>query len=105
MDLFKSSTNEHLAIGEASVYYLYSPLAVRRLLKFNPHALMIAMIRNPIDMAYSYHSQMLWNAIEDVEDFPTAWALQAERKAGRKLPKGFRYGNPRLDMLRYFGYM
>ncbi len=101
LQMFKAATPDHLVVGEASIFYLYSPLAVKRLLEFNPQSRMIAMVRNPVDMAYSYHSQMLWNTIEDVEDFPEAWRLQAERRAHRHLPKKYRHDDPQLGFLQY----
>lgn len=101
LDLFQAATPEHIAVGEASVYYLYSPLAVKRILAFNPRARMIAMARNPVEMAYSFHRQMWWNTLEDVEDFAEAWHLQAERRAHRHLPARYRSDDPRTGYLRY----
>jgi hypothetical protein len=101
LELFQEATPEHLAVGEASVFYLYSPRAVTRILEFNPEARMIAMVRNPIDMAYSFHQQLLWSTVEEVEDFAEAWHLQAERRAHRRLPARYRRDDPRVDYLQY----
>jgi hypothetical protein len=86
MRLFEPANGGHLIVGEASTNYLYSQVAVRNILGFNPEARFIAMVRNPIDMAMSLHSYSLQELTEDVEDFEAAWRLQDERRQGRRLP-------------------
>jgi hypothetical protein len=44
------------------------------------------MFRNPIDMVYSFHSQLLYVAEEDEPDFEKAWRLQERRNRGLDLP-------------------
>jgi hypothetical protein len=73
-------------IGEASVWYLYSERAAAEIRAEIPDAQFIVMLRNPVEMVYSYHSQRLFNHTEDVRDFDTALALQDERRRGRHLP-------------------
>ena len=53
LDLFSDVTNEN-AIGEASTGYLYDKGAASRIFNFSPEAKIIIILRNPIDMAYSY---------------------------------------------------
>jgi hypothetical protein len=84
--LFTGATAEHLRVGEASVYYLRSTLAVVNIREFNPDAKLIAMFRNPVDMVHSFHSQLLYVAEETVPDFETAWRLQERRARGLDLP-------------------
>ena len=84
--LFAESTPEHLAVGEASVYYLRSSTAVLNIHDFNPEARIIAMFRNPVDMVYSLHAQLLYVAEETEADFETAWRLQAQRSRGFEVP-------------------
>ncbi|MGC9330272.1 MAG: sulfotransferase family protein [Bacteroidales bacterium] len=75
------------AVGEGSVYYLYSSEAVPNILKFQPKAKFIVMLRNPVDIAHSLHATHLRSGInENIEDFETAWNLQDERKEGKNLP-------------------
>ena len=50
----------------------------------------VVMIRNPLDLAYALHSQLLYGGDENVEDFATAWRLQDERRRGESLPPGAR---------------
>jgi len=84
---FFAGANTHNAVGEASAAYLYSRNAIPNIKKFNPGARLIIMVRNPADMAYSAHSLLVYSFYEDEKDFAKAWALQDERKAGRKIPK------------------
>jgi Sulfotransferase domain len=85
-DLFAPSTPEHLRVGEASVYYLRSAVAIANIHRFNPDALIIAMFRNPVDMVYSLHSQLLYWSEETEPNFETAWRLQERRRRGLDLP-------------------
>lgn len=52
MELFKDVNNE-IAIGEASVSYLFSKLAAREIKRFNPNAKIIIILRNPVERAFS----------------------------------------------------
>lgn len=85
-DLFAGVTEQHLAIGEGSVWYLRSEDAVANIQKEIPEAKYIVMLRNPVEMAPSLHWQSVFNGDEDVQDFETAWALQEVRRQGRDLP-------------------
>ena len=73
-------------IGEASVWYLYSKTASEEIKRFSPGAKILVMLRNPVDVLHSMHSQHLYDANEDVQDFETALKLDEERKKGRNLP-------------------
>lgn len=87
LEIFEVAESQHSAVGEASVLYLYSEFALNNIYKFNNDAKIIIMLRNPVDYIYSYHSQLLINGDEDIEDFETAWKLQEYRKKGTKIPK------------------
>ncbi len=84
--LFAGATEQRLRVGEASVYYLRSTVAAANIREFNPAARIIAMFRNPVDMVYSFHSQLLYVAEEFEQDFERAWRLQARRRQGLDLP-------------------
>jgi hypothetical protein len=96
---FRGANERHAVVGEGSVWYFHSEVAVSRILAFRPDARFIVMVRNPVDMVYSLHSELIFTNDEDVEDFETAWRLQNDRKSGRKLPgrcrepKAIRYGD------------
>jgi hypothetical protein len=85
-DLFRDVQVHHTAIGEASVWYLSSPVAVPNILQYQPEARVIVMLRNPIEMAPALHSEMLIGGRENVRDFRMAWDLQDERRRGKRLP-------------------
>lgn len=78
---------EGALVGEASVWYLYSEIAIPAIRAANPAAKFVAILRNPVDAACSLHSQFLRSFKEDQSDFETAWKLQEERRHGRKLPR------------------
>lgn len=80
LSLFNHQEENIERIGEASTWYLYSDVAVKNILEFNPDAKMIVMIRNPVEMAQSLHAQLVFNLVEQVEDFEDAWNKQDERK-------------------------
>lgn len=73
-------------IGEASVWYSFSRVAVTNILDANPNAKFILMLRNPVDAAAALHSQFLRSAKENVIEFEDAWHLQFDRRRGRSLP-------------------
>lgn len=51
--LFNQVTPDHEAIGEASVLYLYSPIAPTRIKHMIPETKLIVVLRNPIERAFS----------------------------------------------------
>jgi len=86
MGLFKKSSKEHLAIGEGSVWYLYSSVAIQNIFHFNKNSKILVMLRNPVDMVHSLHSQLFVYGYEKERDFEKAWRLQEVRKKGKKIP-------------------
>jgi len=84
---FGHFNDEHQAVGEGSVSYLYLPDVIERIRRINPEARFIALVRNPLQMLPSYHLKMLYLLQEDERDFGRAWALEAARARGEKVPK------------------
>ena len=74
-------------VGEAAIWYLYSEKAAEEIKAFSPDAKIIAMLRNPVDMIYSYHSQRLYNGNEAIRSFEDALAAENDRREGRRLPE------------------
>jgi hypothetical protein len=61
--------------GEASPYYMFHPLAARRMAETVPEARLISLLRNPVDRAYShYHMEFARGR----ETLPFEEALEAE---------------------------
>jgi hypothetical protein len=88
--LFDDATPDHLAVGEASVWYLYSADAARNIAAFDPDARAIVMLRNPVELVPSLHSQLLYMLDEDEPDAARAWELQDARRRGEHLPEHVR---------------
>lgn len=86
LSLFDDAATEHTAIGEGSVFYLFSSVALNKIYEFNPQAKIIVMLRNPVDLVYSFHSQLVYIAEESEKNFEKAWRLQNIRKQGKKIP-------------------
>lgn len=87
LEYFEGANESHLAVGEASTNYIFSPAALRNIYEFDPNAKIIAMLRNPVDMIYSYHLYRVNRCQETVLDFAKVWAMQETRKNGQKIPK------------------
>lgn len=76
----------HCLTGEASVFYLYSAVAIERVMAYNPNAKIIVMLRHPVDAAYSLYATRWSYRVENIEDFEEAWRLQAARLLGEHTP-------------------
>ncbi len=80
------SAGEGKLIGEASVWYLFSKTAATEIKRFSPAARIVIMLRNPVEVLPSLHSQNLYNGNEDTKDLKKALDLDVERKKGNFLP-------------------
>lgn len=70
--LFRRARTEK-AIGEASVWYLYSEHARNEIAHYCPDAKIIIMLRNPVNFIASLHSQLLFSGIEPETSLEIAW--------------------------------
>jgi hypothetical protein len=46
------------------------------------------MLRDPVEVMYSMHAELVYSGAEDIEDFATALAAEDDRRAGRRIPAG-----------------
>lgn len=69
------------AIGEASPLYLYDPKVPAEIERFLPNARMIAILRNPVDRAFSAFLHLQRDRRETTDDFVEALRLEPERIA------------------------
>lgn len=69
-------------VGESSATYLYSRVAAQKIHETYPEAHIIAMLRNPLEMLPSLHSQKRVNGTEEFATFAEALAAEPKRKAG-----------------------
>jgi len=88
--LFADADESHLAVGEASVWYLYSRTAARNIMEFDPAARIVVMVRNPVELVPSLHSQLTYMLDETEPDPAVAWELQEARSRGEGLPSTVR---------------
>jgi hypothetical protein len=77
------------AIGESSVSYLYFPQAASRIRSFVPDARLIAILRNPVDRAYSKYRQLRRDGAEPLARFEDALAAEAIRMRENWSPAWF----------------
>jgi hypothetical protein len=98
LELYAAAGPEHIAVGEATPIYLQSDRAMKDLRDRFPHAKIIVMARNPVEIARSLHGQKLKENEEIEPDFAKAWQLQSLRAEGRGLdhhpqqPEMLQYG-------------
>ena len=75
---FKKVTNE-VAVGEASPLYLYSPKAPMRIKHYIPDVKLIAILRNPVQRAFSNYLHFARNNREPKPDFQSALKEETKR--------------------------
>jgi len=76
--LFKDVLNE-TAIGEATVGYLFNPRTPERLKQCVPDARLIAILRDPVDRAFSQYRMRIRQGDEPVSDFVEAFHMEENR--------------------------
>ena len=84
------------AIGEASPTYMYDRTPVERMAALVPHARLIAVLRNPVDRAYSHY----WWERSLTETRPFGEAVRTEMRDGSGGRRDrYLYGGRYLDKL------
>jgi len=73
-------------LGEATTRYLASRRAARLVHEFNPDAVAIAMLRNPVDLVHALHNERISQGNEPITSFETAIAADERRSRGVDLP-------------------
>ncbi len=102
-DLFKDVSNE-IAVGEASPGYLHSSKASERIKHHIPNAKLIAILRDPVDRAFSHFTSLVSQNLEPLTDFSEAMSAETERIQNNWSPRwcykqrGFYYS----QLKRYF---
>ena len=90
--------------GEASPYYLFHPLVPGRVARALPDVRLIAMLRDPVERAYSHYQQEYARGFEDSDSFERALDLEPGRLAGERERM---LADPRYDSysLQHHSYM
>lgn len=73
-------------VGEKSPWYFLSESAPHEIKSFNPKAKIIVMLRNPVDMIHSLHSEYLLSGHEELS-FADALSAEQDRKRGARIPR------------------
>lgn len=76
-----AGVTDELAIGESSPLYLYDPLTPQSIYHHIPHVKLIAILRNPVDRAYSSFLHLVQEGRETVLDFSKALQQEDSRIA------------------------
>ncbi len=82
-----SGRRDERRIGTAHTAYLQSTRAATEIKARRPDADIIIMLRSPVEMLHSWHSELLYETIEDIEDFEAALEAEPDRRRGRRIPR------------------
>ena len=74
---------KNIITGESTPYYLYHPLAPKRIFQSLPKAKMIVLLRNPVDRAYSHYNMIVKMGLEELT-FEEAIASEEKRLSGER---------------------
>ncbi len=85
LSLFTAARPEQ-RIGEATPSYLRSHTAAMRIAEVQPHARIVALLREPASFLRSLHLQFVQTHVETEMDLRKALALEADRRLGRHIP-------------------
>jgi hypothetical protein len=77
-----SDAKDQLRLGEATTRYLVSRDAARLVAEFQPGALAIAMLRNPVDLVYALHNERVSQGHEPITGFGAAIAKDETQSRG-----------------------
>jgi hypothetical protein len=67
---------------EACTYYMFHPFAMERIVRDFPNVKLVAMLRDPVERAYSAYKHELARGFETERDFMRALELEDARLAG-----------------------
>jgi hypothetical protein len=84
--LFEAAPSRQL-VGEASPSYLVSHTAAGLIAEAQPHARIIAILREPASFLRSLHLQLVQSHMETVKDLRRAIELEPARLEGRRIPR------------------
>ncbi|RMF12029.1 MAG: sulfotransferase [Alphaproteobacteria bacterium] len=77
--LFKDAGDEPV-VGESSVFYMLSSEAAKAIHDHNPDARILIMLRDPVEVVASHHSQIVYETFETEKSLERALALEPERR-------------------------
>lgn len=83
-ELYSRSTSDQKVVYDASTSYLFGECAAK-ILQVVQDAKFLVCLRNPLEMAPSWHWQERFSGIETIEEFEHAWNLSDQRAAGKPI--------------------
>ena len=86
--LFESATSE-TALGEASPWYLHKRGSAEQIHRYLPNVKIIAILRDPVERAYSQFCMHIGYGHESILDFESAWQAEAKRMLENWSPRWF----------------
>jgi len=95
--------SENLITGEATPYYIFHPHAARRISDTIPKVKLIAILRNPVDRAYSHFHHATRRKVEHIT-FEEAIKIEPERISNEK-EKMKKDENYNSDDFRKYSYL
>jgi len=84
LDYYRDAKDQ-VAVGEVSVWNLYSKSAAKNIFRFNPDSKIIIILRQPVDMLYALHSNHVFNDNETIDDFEEALKAEPDRRVGKRI--------------------
>ena len=76
--------------GTSHTAYMQSRTAADEIKRARPDADILIMLRNPVEMVHSWHSELLYETIEDIDDFEAALDAEPDRRRGERIPRSAR---------------
>ena len=78
-EAYPLTEKKYRAVGEGTVWNLYSRVAVDNILQFNPNAKFIVLLRNPVQIFHSLYYHRYFSGRETASTFAKAWRIQKQR--------------------------
>jgi len=73
-------------VGATCAMALYSMRAAEEIRRESPQTKIVILLRDPVEMMYAFHSELVFQEMEPVRDFEKAVLMENDRKLGRNLP-------------------
>jgi hypothetical protein len=76
--IFGNAAGANMMCGEATPRYMYSDQALAEIVRLSKTTKIIICLRDPVDLAISYHSQKIREGVEREESFEKCWLRSTE---------------------------
>jgi hypothetical protein len=82
-----SDRNDERRVGTSHTAYMQSRRASAEIKERRADADILIMLRNPVEMVHSWHSELFYETIEDIPDFEAALDAEPARRRGERIPR------------------